>query len=80
MNFKLKEDKLGEVEMGPSDVLEIDKVFGPLVMTNLRVSIDVERCEWVVERKVIKNGPDGDIESWEVCARIDGQNSIEFRE
>ena len=63
------------ITIGAGKIVEFDKLFGPLIMTNIRVSIDVPRGEWIIEREIVpKEGMGG----WEICARIDGQNSIDF--
>lgn len=64
-----------KVEIGKG--IEIEKLYGPLVMANIRVFIDLSRAEWVIEREIVPKEGEG---SWEVCARIDGQNSITFNE
>lgn len=71
----MSDDKITHLEIGPSDIIEIEKIYGPLVMTDLRISIDINRGEWVIERQIVPN--EGEM-TWEVCARIDGQNSIDF--
>jgi hypothetical protein len=53
----------------------IEKEFGPLDMCDLRITIDYERAEWVVERKIHRLDC---ITEWEVATRIDGQNTIEY--
>lgn len=56
------------VQIGPEGVVEVDKLYGPLVFWSIRVRPDVETCEWVVERNM---GPTGD--EWREYARIPGQ-------
>lgn len=63
------------VEIGTTDVVLIDKLYGPLVMCDLQIHVDSARGEWVISRQVLAR--DG-TSAWETVARIDGQNSIEF--
>lgn len=70
-------DDLIKVEIGLGKIIELEKLFGPLVMTNIRVTIDKQRAEWIIEREIVPKEGAG---TWEVCARIDGQNSITFNE
>ena len=56
------------VEIGSHNTLIIDKLFGPLSMSKLRLNIDSKEGEYVIERQRFNNG----IESWEVTARING--------
>lgn len=59
-----------DVEIGSHSTVIIEKVFGPLVMTDLRVTIDPLQGEYIIERR--KMFPLGDKEEWDVVARISG--------
>lgn len=63
-----------EIQIGSDGVVEIDKLYGPLVFWSLRVSCDTETCEWVIERKM---GPAGEWREW---TRIPGQLDSDFTE
>jgi len=67
------------VEIGPEDSVVIDKMYGPMVFTNLRIRPDLERNEWVIERQTIlpchdPEDPDDTFQCvrWVVWTRIPG--------
>ena len=60
------------VEMGTHQRLTIDKLFGPTVYADLRISCDSNACEWVIERE--SRGV------WSEVARIPGQLESDFAE
>lgn len=49
----MNEDDLDEitVDMGSNNRIVIDKLFGSSVFMNLRITPDLEKCEWVIERE-----------------------------
>lgn len=47
--------KTHKVEIGSFDVLTIDKLFGPTIFADLRITADPERG-WVIEREWIEKG------------------------
>lgn len=47
--------KTHKVEIGSFDVLTIDKLFGPTIFADLRITADPDRG-WVIEREWIENG------------------------
>lgn len=51
----------------------ITKEYGPLMACDVRVRLDFQKAEWVIERKCYKE----DITSWQEMARFDCQESIE---
>ena len=61
------------VEIGSHERVVIEKVFGPHIFTNLRITPDCERG-WVIERKRIDTG------EWEEQCVIDDQRVSEFEE
>ena len=67
------------VEVGGQSVI-VDKLFGPLVMQNVRVRVDVEEAEWVFERwqcnPVDADGNDTG-GKWVEVARVNGQGDVE---
>jgi len=62
------------LQMGPGDVIELNKEYGPLVFVPLRVSMDLEKVEWVVERYCPADN------TWEAVDRIPGQLATDFKE
>jgi hypothetical protein len=62
------------VEIGVGETVTIDKCFGPLIFTKVRVRADFQSCEWVVERQRIDCG------EWIEVARIPGQMDEEYDE
>lgn len=69
------------LEYGIQSVV-LDKVFGPLIMCGLRISINIWNAEWVVERERYSWNADQteQLITWEEVARIDGQESLECEE
>ena len=59
------------VEIGTECVV-IDKVFGPTIFVDLRITPDIERAEWLIERAT---GPEGIYVEW---CRIPGQMDLDF--
>lgn len=47
------------VEIGVHQSVVIDKLYGPLVMCDVRVRADFKKCQWVVERQRIREHKDG---------------------
>jgi hypothetical protein len=60
------------VEVGVGQAVTIDKCFGPLIFTDIRVTADFKSCEWVIERKRIDSG------EWIEVSRVPGQIDEEF--
>lgn len=62
------------VEVGPNHRVTIDKLFGPLIFFNLRISLDIQTCEWVIERQSIRRDKKGDDEEvYTEVHRVPGQ-------
>lgn len=61
------------VECGADQPITIDKMYGPLVFAEVRITAVSETCEWVVERQNI-----ADPTEWVEVARFPGQLSEEF--
>jgi hypothetical protein len=61
-----------EVQVGTDGKVAIDKLYGPLIFWGIRVSCDVQTCEWVIEREM---GPQGEWKEW---TRIPGQLDEDF--
>ncbi len=62
------------VELGIGQSVTVDKMFGPLIFTNVRVTPDFQSCEWVIERERIDSG------EWLEVARVPGQLDEEYDE
>jgi hypothetical protein len=60
-----------KVEVGYQSVT-IQKMFGPQIFADLRITADPKNNMWVIEREIIKTG------EWVEWARIPGQVSFEF--
>lgn len=60
------------VQVGHDGRVQIDKLYGPLVFWPIRVSMDFDSCEWVIEREC---GPEGEWREW---TRIPGQLDADF--
>ena len=67
---------------GPHDVevqvgghggsVTIDKLYGPMVFWPIRITLDIDACEYVIERNM---GPQGEWTEW---TRIPGQLEEDF--
>ncbi len=68
MNFIETKNTL---ELGSGDVVILDKLFGPTIMTELRITADVEEG-WIIERRWIATG------EWVKWVTIPGQIEQEF--
>jgi hypothetical protein len=62
------------VEVGCSQPITIDKLFGPLIFCDIRVTAEFATNEWVIERKRMDSG------EWSVVARVPGQLEDEFKD
>jgi hypothetical protein len=71
MDVDKKTDKEVTLSIGAYDIVEIEKLYGPLVFMPLRVTMDVEECQWVIYR-----GYSGD--DWREVARLPGQLEGDF--
>ena len=58
------------VEIGSHNTLIIDKLYGPLCMAQLRLTIDSYQGEYIIER--LKIDKEGIKEEWDIVARING--------
>lgn len=45
-----------KIEIGSGDRVTIDKLFGPTIFANLRITADIDRGCWVIERDWISGG------------------------
>lgn len=60
------------VEVGCGDTVIVDKLFGPLIFTDIKVVADFESGCWIISRRWIKTN------KWQEICRIAGQFSEEF--
>ena len=60
-----------KVEIGHESVV-IDKMFGPMIFANLRITPISETCTWKIERESIKTA------EWIEWVHIPGQLEMEF--
>jgi hypothetical protein len=58
------------IEIGSGQPVEIDKMYGPLIFANLRITADADSGDWIIERMC------GD--EWNEYARIPGQLEEDF--
>lgn len=68
---EMREEEEKVVETGMSPVV-VRKLYGPTVFVDLRITPDIERTEWVIERAT---GPDATFVEW---VRIPGQMDLDF--
>lgn len=47
--------KVHKLEIGSGDVVQIDKLFGPTIFADIRITADINRG-WVIERQWIAKG------------------------
>lgn len=45
-----------KIEIASGDSVLIDKLFGPTIFSDLRITASIERGCWVIERKWINSG------------------------
>mgnify|MGYP001611178823 CR=1 FL=1 len=62
------------VEICEDDKVIIEKLFGPLIFANLRVTPDFKSNLWIIEREWFNSG------KWIEWCRIPGQIEEEFYE
>lgn len=67
-------DTLVTLDIGADQPVILDKMYGPLIFANLRVTAEFKTCQWVIERKRIDSG------EWVEVARVDGQLEHEYDE
>lgn len=66
-------DKEITVEVGCGDKVIVDKLFGPLIFTDIKVVADFESGCWIISRRWIKT------HKWQEICRIAGQYDEEFK-
>ena len=73
-----KESK--EINIGGDETITINKLYGPLIFCNLKITARTKDCRWVIEREVIEvDEQRNDITSYETILELDGQASIDFK-
>jgi hypothetical protein len=69
-----------KVEVGYQSVI-IDKLFGPMIFANLRITADPKTNTWLIERETIfQTAGGGSHHEWIEWVRIPGQLEREFKE
>jgi len=80
-----------KIEIGGQSVI-IDKLFGPQIFANLRITPDTSTNTWIIEREVMMNDSKGrpvkdhpdciqiGWHEWVEWIRIPGQLKCEFRQ
>lgn len=69
-----------KLEIGSFDVVQIEKLFGPTIYCDLRITAKGCDAVWLIERMKITQDVEGnDVTSWEKMYEIDAQESIDFR-
>lgn len=69
------------IEIGSFDTVTIEKIFGPTIYCNIRITAKGVEGKWLIEREVINQDKDGnDVVAWEAVCEIDAQESISFRD
>lgn len=79
--YHLSGDEPFRIEYGGQCPVHLDKLFGPTIACEVRITLDRKSWEWVVERETITRNPDPrsdqwDIQGWEEVARFDCQESL----
>lgn len=60
-----------------SNLIYINKLYGPLAACEVRVTMDVEKCIWRVERAVYKQDvDDSHYKEWKTMIEFDAQQSL----
>lgn len=69
------------VNIGGDKTVYIDKLYGPMIFCEVRVTPVVNTCTWKVERLRISQDENGnDVQTWETVCEFDAQECISFRE
>ena len=69
--------KKHNIEIGSDEIVEIEKLFGPTIMCDIRLTACTETCEWIIERECITTDKnENDIISWVEYIRIPAQESL----
>ena len=58
-----------------SSIVRLCKLYGPLDFCDIRVRLDFERCQWIIEKEDDIVTIDGELieKRWLEVARVDGQ-------
>ena len=76
--INLKSDKEITINVSGSNTVYIDKMFGPLIFCEVRITPDIKSGKWKIERERITATDEGDKISWEIICEFDCQESIDF--
>ena len=72
MGILMREEEFEDinVHVGIMNRVRIEKLFGPMAMLDIRISIDYETVAWIIERQDTAG-------VWTEVARIDGNFELE---
>lgn len=70
LHAKIKGPHHAVIQVHTEACIEIDKVYGPLTFMPIRVKLDFEACQWVIER--------GEGDKWREVGRFPGQIPGDF--
>jgi hypothetical protein len=75
LHAKFEDDGTVELQTGAYSRIVLNKLYGPMVFCRLRITCDIDTCEWVVERQMGSS-----VGEWKEWARIPGQLESDFTE
>lgn len=68
------DDTVCTVNMTIDSQVTLCKLYGPLCFDDIRVTLDYDKCQWVIEKHVcVSAEDDDDVFEWQEVSRIDGQ-------
>lgn len=71
LHAKIKGPHHAEIQVHTEAIIEINKLYGPLIFMPIRVRLDFDACEWIIER--------GDMDNeWHEVGRFPGQIPGDF--
>lgn len=73
LHAQIKGPQQAQIHIHTGACIEIVKMYGPLVFMDIRVTLDFQTCEWVIERADKGN-------EWREVARIPGQLESDFHD
>ena len=66
------------LEIGTMHTIILNKLFGPTVFCDLKISIDDTTMEWVIEKQCTRITDNVEDDWFEEVCRINCQESLEF--
>lgn len=67
-----KETPERRISVKVNEPVVLEKLFGPMIFADLRITANFERCVWIIERHNHTTG------EWTKEAEIDGQRETDF--